>query len=365
MKILQLFGLGNTATLLTAGLRQLGVDCDILLSNRHFITQYPKWTSNYPELDGHVYMWDKSDMRDPMTVVDLFKFCRRYDLVSCHPPAAVYAWMFGRPYTMWDGGSANFVMDKKYQSPSYQERLTHESARRGYKDADYVFCNDINVIYQVMKKMSWMHDRYGAMPLPVDTDVFTPDKEIYDKRKSEDERFIAYLPTRQAYIIKGIDSILRGFKQFVEDCCPDALLRITYYGADAKFTAVMCRYLGILENVEFIRLVPKPEFRNLINMSDVVIDQVALGAIGGVTVQSMACEKPVIVNANQRWYNEQYGEGIPVVNARDVEGVYQGLRDVHNGKYGDLGKPARDYVRRNHHYTKIARGVLKVYESIL
>ena len=303
-------------------------------------------------------------MRDPMTVVDLLKFCRRYDIVSCHPPGVIYGWMFGKKYTVWDGGSGNFVFDAKYESPEEKHKLTHEAARRGYKDADWIFCNDINVMYTVLDKIPWMHDRYGAMPLPVDTDVFTPAPELYDERKSEDERFIVYCPTRQTYIIKGIDAILHGFKMFLQDV-PNALLRMTYYGQDAKFTVIKCRHMGISDNVEWVRLVPKPEFRNLINMSDVVIDQTVLGAIGGVTVQSMACEKPVIVGVNQRWYNEQYGEGVPIVNARDAQGVYQGLKDVHDGKHSNIGGPARDYVVRNHHYTKVARGVLKVYETIL
>jgi glycosyltransferase involved in cell wall biosynthesis len=181
---------------------------------------------------------------------------------------------------------------------------------------------------------------------------------------SPNKNFTAYLPTRNTWLIKGFEHILKGWKLFIQDV-PDAKLYITYYGSDAKFTARMVEYLGIKDNVEFIRLVPKERFAEMINASDVIIDQVHLGAIGGVTVQAMACEKKVIVNANQKWYREQYGETVPIVNARDANGVYQALLDVYYKKYNGLGKDARRYVKRNHSYEVVAKKVKERYEDIL
>jgi len=114
-----------------------------------------------------------------------------------------------------------------------------------------------------------------------------------------------------------------------------------------------------------VPLMPKQDFARLINAVDVVIDQIKIHSVGGVTVQAMACEKPVIVAANQRWYNEQLGEGIPIVNAKDESGVYQALLDVYYGKHRTIGKDAREFVRRYHDYRVVSKKVLEVYENIL
>ena len=361
MRVLQLFGLGNTAALLTVGLRRLGVDCDLMLSNRAFITQYPKWTSDYEELNGHAYLWDKFDMQTPQTLADLLKFVRRYDLIHVHAPGANWAWLFDRPYVLWDGGSGNFIMSESFEPPEGTSgKYNHEAGRRGYKRAKYVFYNDINVIYTCARKMPWLRGhKYGYMPLPVDTDVFRPMKVVRPI-----DAFTVYNPTRQEWGWKGIPDILEGFKMFTQDV-PDALLLITQYGSDVSVTRFMIQHLGLQNNVRFVPLMPKQDFARLINAVDVIIDQVKIHSVGGVTVQAMACEKPVIVAANQRWYNEQLGEGIPIVNAKDESGVYQALLDVYYGKHRTIGKDAREFVRRYHDYRVVSKKVLEVYENIL
>jgi hypothetical protein len=116
VRILQLFGLGDTSTLLTVAFRRLGMDCDLLLSNRAFVTQYPTWTKQYPELADGCYTWDKSNTLDPRTIADLYRFVRKYDLIFTHPPGGADAWNFGVPFVMWDGGSGNFIMSTHHES---------------------------------------------------------------------------------------------------------------------------------------------------------------------------------------------------------------------------------------------------------
>jgi len=314
-----------------------------------------------PELEGHAYLWHKQDMNTPQTLADLLRFVRKYDLVHVHAPGANHAWMFDRPYVLWDGGSGNFIMSKTFEPPEGTSgKYNHEAGRRGYKKAKYVFYNDINVIYTCARKMPWLRGhKYGYMPLPVDTDVFRPlPREGWAAgaywRIPENKRFTVYHPTRQEWGWKGVDDILKGFKRFTQDV-PTALLLITRYGSDVPMTAFMIRHLKLEENVKFVPLLPKQDFARLINAVDVVIDQVKIHSVGGVTVQAMACEKPVIVSANQRWYNEQLGEGIPVVNAKDEDGVYQALLDVYYGKHGELGKDGRRFVERHHDYRVVSR----------
>jgi len=358
MKILFLFGLGDTSPLLTAAFRRMGVDCDLLLSNRAFVTQYPAWTGHLPELENHVYIWDKSNTLDPHTIADLYKFVRDYDLIFVQPPGGVDAWNFGVPYVMWDGGSGNFIMSTHHESKQITGQINRELARRSYKQAKWVFFNDINVIYTIWKKLSWAHDRYSYMPLPVDTDVFHPMHTL------PNEHFTAYLPTRQEVFIKGIEQILQGFKQFTT-YVPDAQLKITRYGSDVPITDYLIDKYQLQNNIQWLPLVPTQQFAQFINQADVVIDQLRCGAIGGVTVQALACGQRVIVNANDRWYKEQLGEAPPILNAKNARDVCMKLLLCYHNKHISLKKQAIAFITKHFEYHTVAKRIYTQLQEIL
>ena len=364
MKILQLFGLGDTSTLLTVGLRRLGVECDLLLSNRAFVTQYPAWTNKYPELTEGCYTWDKSNTLDPRTLSDLYKFIRQYDLIFCHPPSGIDAWNFNKPFTMWDGGSGNFIMSSKHESPMLHGRINRELARRSYKYAAYVFFNDINVIYTAWHNLSWAHDRYTYMPLPVDTSIFKPMDVPHP------EQFTAYMPTRQEVHIKGIEDILHGFKMFTTHV-QDAQLWITRYGSDVPVTEYLIEKYELQNNVQWVPLVPKPQFAKLLNSAHVIIDQLRLNALGGVADQAMACERPVIVAIKERWYKEQIGEVPPVFNAHTAQDVcdqllyiYDCTNYVSSSPMHSSNKSAREFILKHFEYNKVATRVYDILQEI-
>lgn len=353
MRMLNLFGLGDTSTLLTVGLRELGADCDLLLSNRAFVTQYPAWTKKYPQLREGCYHWDASNMMDYHTVSDLYRFVRRYDIVIAHPPGGAYAWSLGRPFVMWDGGSGNFILDSRYQSHRDSDNIEREIVRRSYRDAAHVFFNDINVIYTAWRKMQWAHERYSYIPLPVDTSVFRP------MSLPHFEQFTAFLPTRKEVQIKRLDRILIGFKMFTT-YEPKARLLLTRYGSDVPIMEYLIEELGLRDNIQWVPLLPKPQFAELINRVDVVIDQVRLGAIGGVSAQSMACAQRVIVYANEDWYREQLHDVPPVLNARSAHDVCDRLIECTGTIHDVLRTRARGFILRHFDYQKIAARVLEI-----
>jgi glycosyltransferase involved in cell wall biosynthesis len=357
MKILQLFGLGDTSTLLTVALRRLGADCDLLLSNRAFVTQYPAWTKKYPELEHGCYHWDQSNMMDPRTVSDLYRFIRDYDLIFCHPPGGAYAWHFDTPFTMWDGGSGNFIMSQKHDSPKLSGKIEREVVRRSYKKAKWCFFNDINVIYLAWHNVSWAHDRYSYTPLPVDTEVFQP----MDVDKFQ--HFVVYLPTRQEVWIKGIEEILQGFKMFTT-VAPDAKLWMTRYGSDVPVTEHLIYKYDLEDYIQWIPLVPKTKFAEIINKAHVVIDQLKLNALGGVADQAMACEQRVIVAIKEEWYKEQLGDVPPVLVAHTAEDVYFQLTSCYTKTHHNLKKKARKFILKHFEYNKVAHKVNDILQEI-
>ena len=355
MKLLNLFGLGDTSMLLTVALNRLGIDTDLLLSNKMFKTHLPSWMRDFPELENHTYVWQAEDAMDFQTVLQLGKFCNKYDHIIAHAPGAVYHHLFKKPFSIWDGGSSHFLWNNIRLSIDAIQ-YDKEAARRGYYRAKHILCNDINVYYEWLPRN--LIERATPIPLPVDCDTFKP---MICLSKVEDDPFIVYFPTRQISELKGIRPILEGFKQFTEEV-PESILLIAKYGRDVPYTRYLIEELKLQDNAKFVDIVPKQEFAAALNYADVIIDQVVLGAIGGVTVQAMACEKPVIVNANQDWYREHY-DLVPIINAKDSEGVYNGLLTAHITHWNGIKELGRKFILKYHEYNKVAERLVEVIEQ--
>jgi glycosyltransferase involved in cell wall biosynthesis len=117
------------------------------------------------------------------------------------------------------------------------------------------------------------------------------------------QHFVVYLPTRQEVWIKGIEEILQGFKMFTT-VAPDAKLWMTRYGSDVPVTEHLIYKYDLEDYIQWIPLVPKTKFAEIINKAHVVIDQLKLNALGGVADQAMACEQRVIVAIKEEWYKD-------------------------------------------------------------
>ena len=353
MRLLNLFGFGDTAILLTRSFRRLGVDCDAMFSSRAFQTQGPKWTKKYPELDHGIYTWDSSNLQDPRPVAQLMKFCRQYDMLIAHPPSSTYAWMTGTPYCTWDGGSGNFTFDSRSISRK-RDIYTHEMSRRSYKHAHYNFMNDIDVYYNAWPQMKWHHDRAGYMPLPVDTDLFKP------MDTQPNEQFTIYIPTRMEIMNKGLHLILQGLKSFTTEY-PHTSIKITRYGSDVPVMEHLIEQLELDDYIEWVPVVPKQTFAQLLNHADVVIDQLSRGAVGGVTWQALACETPAICAVHHPWYTEQLGTKAPILNAWTPDMLAYHLADVYEDRIGHM--PMREYIQEHFHPDNVARKMLHILEE--
>lgn len=357
MKILQLFGFGDTNTLLSVAFRRLGYDCDCVFSNRAFVTQFPKWTRKFPELEHGAYHWDSSDLTSFNPLADLYKFVRNYDLLFVHPPGGSYAWTMGKPFVMWDGGSGNIVFDTGTAHRN-KERITHEIARRSYKMAKWCFFNDMDVIYRSWAHMRWKHDNFSYAPLPTDTKLFRPMKvEPFDK-------FTVYLPTRQEVYNKGIDEILQGWKLFTT-LVPDAQLIIARFGADVPVTEHLVRLYELEDSVAWVPVVPKPKLAEIMNRADVVIDQLTRGVLGGIADQAMSCGTRVICPTVNEWYEEWLGEAPPTIQAWNPEELAECLLECYDGKHREKERQGRRFIEKHFEFMTVAKKILPILEEII
>ena len=355
MRLLNIFGFGDTSMLLTVALNRLGIETDLLLSNKQFKMHLPAWMRAFPEIENHIYVWQAEDAMDFQTVRQLGKFCNKYDHIIGHSPAAVYHHLFKKPFSIWDGGSARFIFNETVLSLSALQ-FDKEAARRGYYAAEHIICNDLDIYYRWLPKA--VVKRAIPIPLPVDCETFRP-MTVLDK--CSDDPFIVYFPTRQIAEGKGTRPILEGFKQFTEEV-DETIMLIAQYGRDVAYTRYLIEELELQNHARFVTIVPQPQFAVALNSADVIIDQIICGSIGGVTVQAMACGKPVIVNANQKWYKKHYEE-VPIFNAVDSVGVFDALRIAYIFRNAGTMKLSRKFILKYHEYNKVAERLLEVIEQ--
>ncbi len=98
--------------------------------------------------------------------------------------------------------------------------------------------------------------------------------------------------------------------------------------------------------------------------ADIVIDQVLCGAYGNLSVEAMALERPVICYMRPD-ISKRMSPKPPVVSAHPGQ-LYDQLK--HLLKYEELrrilGKRGRDYVKKVHEASKVAKQLMRIYSSL-
>lgn len=361
MNVLQVYGFSDKAILFTEALNARGIHCDMVVSNRQYKSQLPSWTKQYPHVTkDRIFVHRAEDARDPKTVIDLARFVNGYDTAILHHPSCIYADAFKIPYHVVDGGSSRFIFPPPNISNPPVE-ADKAAARRAYKNAKTVFVNDIDMLYKLFLPKNYTNTMF--IPLVTDTDLFCP------MNVTRDERFTIYLPTRQENEIKGTFAILDGIRQFLitqHKNRNNILIRLPLFGSDSSMIPLTLKDMHLDDITEIVPLYPKPQFAQAINQADVVIDQLLLGSYAGVSIQAMSCAKEVIVNAHRPWYQEQIGDIPPILYAKtafDVAAQLEHAYDFYQRNYHQMGKAARAYTIKHHHYTTVVDSIIHCLEA--
>lgn len=125
---------------------------------------------------------------------------------------------------------------------------------------------------------------------------------------------------------------------------------------------------GIQFKFKLIENLPHAEVRRLYEQADVLVDQLLLGWYGGLAVEFMALQKPVICYMRDEdllFLPPLMRAELPVVNANPMN-IYQVLRDTlkHRNQLPEIGRRSRAYVERWHDPVQIAQELVREYHAI-
>ena len=129
----------------------------------------------------------------------------------------------------------------------------------------------------------------------VDFDRFKPGKN----EPHHEMRFltICYMNTKDQLMKKGMDILLKAWREFSEKC-DSAKLIIGGSGHAAQKAVEWCREYGIEQTVEFIGQLSRDQVVEQMQACDVFVLPSRYETFGVVYIEAMACGKPVIAAAN-------------------------------------------------------------------
>lgn len=353
MKILHVGNTANFGYYIVKTLRSAGIDAELLMQKDPVVTADPKALdkdlySGYPEW---IHFWDNKNRKSE---IRRYMKDKKYDLVHAYGRFPIFAYLSRHPFIAHSLGSD---MRELGSSSSFKGILL----RRAYHKAKVVLYSTPDQ-YNYIVKLRLQNGIF--LPAPWDYDRFVPQKisnEIYD------DKFVIFHPTNLDYRMKGNDRFLQAFAKFVEEH-DDVMLLVIDRGPDKQRFRDFIETAGVRDKVKFI---PGPmaqsELYYYYSISDVVIDQFALGSVGQIAWEAMSCAKPLIAHIYDDLYLKLYGENPPIFNCKNDNAIYGSLRQLYESKSlgVEVGIKCREWVVKYHNKETFAKRCRRIYDGIL
>lgn len=125
---------------------------------------------------------------------------------------------------------------------------------------------------------------------------------------------------------------------------------------------------GLVFEFRLVEGVTQAEARTLYERADLIVDQLLIGWYGGLAIEAMALERPVVAYLRQEdlaFVPAEMRAEIPVIEAQPAT-IYEVLRELLTMRFGELpsiGRRGREFVGRWHDPLRIAETLVADYEA--
>jgi len=273
-----------------------------------------------------------------------------------------YLTLLKRPYTALATGS-------DLRELAIQDSVAGRRTLSSFRKARVLFLSTPDLIETAneLELSNWVY-----LPHPIDTERYCPFEYQLNKPNFDTVFFHAsrldWSYTGADRVLAGLkynDRFIRAFARYIREG-HNSLVIVVDYGVDKEKTKDLVRQLGIENNVEFIPPMTKSSLISYYNGADAVIDQFGAGWFGLVALEAMSCVKPVMAYVNKQYSELVYPEGPPILNCRTEDEIYHQLLKASNKEYRQqLGRQAREWILKYHHWEKVIDKLIFHYETIL
>jgi glycosyltransferase involved in cell wall biosynthesis len=183
------------------------------------------------------------------------------------------------------------------------------------------------------------------LPNPIASELFYPKPLV---PKSEKKRVL--IASDSNWSIKGTDIAIKALSRIREEVD----VSIIQHGKDFDKTTALATSLGLS-----LRVLPKSSHEKLNEYywnTDVVIDRFKLGSLGVVSLEAIACGRPVVTYVSSNF--QEYSE-FPLKDMCTEEKIASAVERASS----DLWEKQYDYLMKNHKPEFIAEKMLEIYDS--
>ncbi len=245
----------------------------------------------------------------------------------------------------------------------------------GYQLAEACIITNPDVLSSA-KRLGLRHYRF--IPHPVDETKYCPgETPLADELRRELRvPLIFFCPSRHEWSngsdSKRSDRVIRAFGRYVREAepagLPAAALVLTKWGTDVRASQQLCRELGVEGRVVWLHPMHKMRLLEYYRAADVVLDQFhdAVGSFGTVTVEAMACARPVIMYFNPQVHEWCLEENPPIQSALTTPEIYGRLVALAGSaeRRAAVGAQSRAWVERWHGWQRVAELHLELYREV-
>jgi len=184
------------------------------------------------------------------------------------------------------------------------------------------------------------------LPNPVDTRLFYP-KPMPER----DGRLRVLIASNSDWKVKGTDMAIRALSK-IKDEVEVSIIR---YGKDFDKTVELARSLGL--NLHVLEKVSHEEIREYYWSNDIIIDRFKLGSLGMVSLEAIACGRPVVTFVSSEYV--EYKD-FPL---KDV-GTEEKIVGAVAGSDAKLWEKEYRYLEQNHKPEVVVKKILNIYSSL-
>ena len=185
------------------------------------------------------------------------------------------------------------------------------------------------------------------IPNPVDIQIFYP-KPLSEKR----EKLMVLIASDSNWTVKGTDIVIKALSKIKEQ----VYVSIIGYGRDLEKTLRLARSLGL--NIHVLPKTSHKKIREYYWKHDVVIDRFKLGSLGMISLEAIACGRPVVTYVSSKYpeYNS-----FPLKDISTEEKIIEAVSNTTS----NLWKRQYDYLRKNHDPYKIVNRLIDIYKKLI
>jgi len=229
-----------------------------------------------------------------------------------------------------------------------------------YKKADLVYITNADNI-EAAKKLGL--NNYISIPHPFDNYWHQQNKGL----KRDKNEFIIFCPVRHDWSVKGINLYIKTAPEIIKK----SKKKITYifleWGMETQKSKNLIKQLKIEDSIQWLQPLPRSEFAYWLAKSDIVLDQLILPSMGGITAEAMQASKPVIVSYRHETNKWMFPEKPPIVGTyNETDIVHNIIKLINSPKLvRQIGAKGEKWFKKYHSKEIVTQKLISSYNKLL